>query len=146
MTLVLISAIHDAAADRPSGYADEVLSSGTPVTTPDGEFIDVPDEVYDALVAKYSGKKAVRGPGTVLHGALKAIGIDAVPGCQCMKRKAVMDSWGWDECRKPNRIDEVVGWMSEEASARGMFFPATIARAALVVGLAAGAAMYSEGE
>ena len=56
MTLVLISAIHEVAPDRPAGYADEVLAAGTVVTTPDGEFVDIPDEVYDALAAKYSGR------------------------------------------------------------------------------------------
>jgi hypothetical protein len=33
-----------------------------------------------------------------------------------------MDSWGPDECSKPERIDEVVKVMREEAAARGLPF------------------------
>jgi hypothetical protein len=143
MTLVLISAIHEAAPDRPAGYADEVLAAGTVVTTPDGEFVDIPDYVYDALATKYSGRQAVKGPGTVMHSILETLGISELPSCPCMKRKAVMDSWGWDECRKPERVDEIMKWLAEEAAARGLLFPATIVRGSLVVGLAAGAALYA---
>jgi heterodisulfide reductase subunit C len=33
-----------------------------------------------------------------------------------------MDQWGPDECSKPERIDEVVKVMREEAAARGLPF------------------------
>ena len=33
-----------------------------------------------------------------------------------------MDAWGCDECSKPERIEEVVGVMREEAKARGLPF------------------------
>jgi hypothetical protein len=33
-----------------------------------------------------------------------------------------MDAWGPDECSKPERIDEVVAVMREEAEARGLPF------------------------
>jgi hypothetical protein len=33
-----------------------------------------------------------------------------------------MDQWGPDECSKPERIDEVVAVMREEAAARGLPF------------------------
>lgn len=33
-----------------------------------------------------------------------------------------MDSWGPDECSKPDRIEEVVAAMREEAKARGLPF------------------------
>jgi hypothetical protein len=142
MTLVLISAIHGVAPDRPAGYVDEVLAAGTAVTTPDGEFIDIPDEAYDALAAKYSGRQTVKGPGSVLHRALEAIGIKALPSCPCLKRKAVMDAWGWEECQKPERLDEIAGWMEEEATIRGLLFFRPAARLALAAGLAAGALVY----
>lgn len=142
MTLVLISAIHEVAPDRPAGYADEVLAAGNAVTTPDGEFVDIPDEVYDALAAKYSGRQTVKGPGSVLHRALEAIGIKALPSCPCLKRKAVMDAWGWEECQKPERLDEIVGWMEEEAAIRGLLFFRPAARLALAAGLSAGALVY----
>ena len=142
MTLVLISAIHEAAPDRPAGYADEVLAAGTTVTTPDGDFVEIPDEVYDTLAAKYSGRLAVKGPGSVLHRALETIGIEALPSCPCLKRKAIMDQWGWAECQKPERLDEITGWMEEEATIRGLLFFRPAARMALATGLAAGALVY----
>ena len=142
MTLVHVSAVHEVAPDRPAGYADEVLAAGTPVTTPDGEFVDIPDEVYDTLAAKYSGVQATKGPGSVLHRALEAIGIKALPSCPCLKRKAVMDAWGWEECQKPERLDEIVGWMEEEAAIRGLLFFRPAARLALATGLAASALVY----
>ena len=145
MTLVLISAIHSVAPDRCAGYVEEVLAAGTPVTTPDGEFIDIPDEAYDALAEKYSGRKTVKGPGSVLHRALEAIGIKALPSCPCLKRKALMDQWGWQECQKPERLDEIVGWMQEEAAIRGLLFFRPAARLALAAGLAAGALVYGAG-
>jgi hypothetical protein len=33
-----------------------------------------------------------------------------------------MDQWGPDECERPERIDEVVAVMREEATARGLPF------------------------
>jgi len=142
MTLVLVSAVRNVAPERPAGYVDEVLAAGTAVTTPDGEFVDIPDEVYDTLAEKYSGRQTVKGPGSVLHRALEAIGIEALPSCPCLKRKAVMDQWGWAECQKPERLDEIVGWMEEEATIRGLLFFRPAARLALATGLAAGALVY----
>lgn len=142
MTLVLISAIHEVAPDRPPGYVDEVLAAGTAVTTPDGDFVDIPDYVYDALAAKYSGRQTVKGPGSVLHRALESLGIKTLPSCPCLKRKAIMDQWGWEECQKTERIDEIMGWLAEEASIRGLLFPTAIVRASLTLGLAAGAKVY----
>lgn len=145
MTLVLLSAVHEAAPHRPPGYLAEVLNAGTAVSTSDGDFIDIPDDVYDALAAKYSGKQAGKGPGTVLHRLLESIGIKALPSCPCLKRKAIMDSWGWDECQRPERIDEIVGWMREEAALRGLPFVESMVRLALVAGLASGARVYGRG-
>ena len=142
MTLVLVSAVRNVAPERPAGYVDEVLAAGTAVTTPDGEFIDIPDEVYDTLAEKYSGKALAKGPGSVLHRALEAIGIKALPSGPCLKRKTLMDRWGWAECQKPERLDEIVGWMEEEAAVRGLLFFRPAARLALATGLAAGALVY----
>lgn len=142
MTFVLLSAVHEAAPHRPPGYLAEVLNAGTVVSTSDGDFLDIPDDVYDALAEKYSGKPAEKGPGTVMHRILDSLGIKSLPGCQCLKRKAIMDAWGWDECQKPERLDEIVGWMEEEATLRGLPFVRVAVRAALAAGLAAGALVY----
>jgi hypothetical protein len=142
MTLVLVSAVRNVAPQRCAGYVDEVLAAGPTVLTPDGLFVDIPDEVYDTLAAKYSGVQATKGPGSVLHRALEAMGIKALPSCPCLKRKAVMDAWGWTECQKPERLDEIVSWMEEEAAVRGLIFFRPAARLALATGLAAGALVY----
>jgi hypothetical protein len=53
---------------------------------------------------------------------LKRFGIEPTPTCACRAKAAEMDAWGCDECSKPERIDEVVKVMREEAHARGLPF------------------------
>jgi len=62
------------------------------------------------------------GPGTELSRLLKRLGISPTPTCQCRAKAQQMDQWGPDECSKPERIDEVVAVMREEAAARGLPF------------------------
>lgn len=40
-----------------------------------------------------------------------------------------MDAWGPDECER--RVDEIVGWLREEAAERGLPFVAVAANAAV---------------
>ena len=63
-----------------------------------------------------------QGPGTELSRLLKRIGIEPTPTCQCRAKQQQMDQWGCDECSRPERIDEVVKVMREEAAARGLPF------------------------
>ena len=62
------------------------------------------------------------GPGTELSKLLKRFGINPTPTCQCRAKQQQMDAWGCDEASKPERIDEVVKVMREEAAARGLPF------------------------
>ena len=62
------------------------------------------------------------GPGTELSRLLKRFGINPTPTCQCRAKQQQMDQWGCDECERPERIDEVVAVMREEATARGLPF------------------------
>jgi len=62
------------------------------------------------------------GPGTELSRLLKRFGIEPTPTCQCRAKQQEMDALGPDECSKPERIDEVVAVMREEATARGLPF------------------------
>lgn len=62
------------------------------------------------------------GPGTELSRLLKRFGIEPTPTCKCRAKAAQMDAWGCDECSKPERIEEVVAVMREEAKARGLPF------------------------
>jgi hypothetical protein len=61
-------------------------------------------------------------PGTELSKLLKRFGINPTPTCACRAKAAEMDAWGPDECEKPERIEEVVAVMREEAKARGLPF------------------------
>jgi hypothetical protein len=60
------------------------------------------------------------GPGTELKKLLSKIGITSTPTCSCNARAKKMDEWGSEECEK--RIDEIVGWLKEEANKRGLPF------------------------
>ena len=62
------------------------------------------------------------GPGTELSKLLKRFGIEPTPTCLCRAKAAEMDAWGCDECSKPERIEEVIAVMREEAKARGLPF------------------------
>jgi hypothetical protein len=68
------------------------------------------------------------GPGTELSKLLKRFGIEPTPTCDCRAKAAEMDSWGCDECSRPERIEEVVAVMREEAKARGLPFLDAAAR------------------
>ena len=63
------------------------------------------------------------GPGTELKKLLSKVGITASPDCSCNARARMMDeseakSPGWCE----EHLDEIVGWLREEAWKRGLPF------------------------
>lgn len=60
------------------------------------------------------------GPGTELKKLLKKIGITASPDCSCNARARTMDERGIEWCEA--NIDEIVGWLREEATKRGLPF------------------------
>lgn len=68
------------------------------------------------------------GPGTELSKLLKKFGIEPTPTCSCRAKAAQMDAWGCDECSRPERIEEVVAVMREEAAARGLPFIDAVGR------------------
>ena len=63
------------------------------------------------------------GPGTELKKLLKRVGITASPTCSCNARARTMDE---EEAREPGwceaHLDEIVGWLREEATKRGLPF------------------------
>lgn len=64
-----------------------------------------------------------KGPGTELKKILAKIGITATPTCSCNARARKMDEMeakepGWCEAH----LDEIVGWLREEAKKRGLPF------------------------
>ena len=60
------------------------------------------------------------GPGTELKKLLKLIGITASPDCSCNARARLMDERGIEWCEQ--NLEEIVGWLREEASKRGLPF------------------------
>jgi len=60
------------------------------------------------------------GPGTELKKLLKLVGITASPDCSCNARARTMDEKGCDWCEA--NLDEIVGWLREEATKRGLPF------------------------
>jgi len=63
------------------------------------------------------------GPGTELKKLLARVGITASPDCACNARAAEMDrreqeTPGWCEAN----LDTIVGWLREQATARGLPF------------------------
>jgi hypothetical protein len=60
------------------------------------------------------------GPGTELKAILARVGIVATDSCPCNARAAEMDANGceWVEAN----LDTVVGWLREQATARGLPF------------------------
>lgn len=59
-----------------------------------------------------------RGPGDYLHDAiLRWVGESPSEDCQCRSRIAQMNAWGPQGCRE--HLDEIVGWLEEEAKNRG---------------------------
>jgi hypothetical protein len=60
------------------------------------------------------------GPGTELKKLLARVGITASPDCSCNTRAAEMDRQGVEWCEA--NLDTIVGWLREQATARGLPF------------------------
>jgi hypothetical protein len=63
------------------------------------------------------------GPGRELKKLLARVGITSTPSCSCNARARAMDE---NEAREPGwceqNIDEIVGWLREEAAKQGLPF------------------------
>jgi hypothetical protein len=124
---------HLAARCRERGYTlDEVRAC---IVSEDGDKITV-DETHPAYPAKPKAgfvppqpKTAppppapTHGPGVELKKLLKKVGIVATPNCSCNARARRMDI---EEAREPGwceaHLDEIVGWLREEATKRCLPF------------------------
>lgn len=98
------------------------------VVSQDGDewTIDVDHQAYPRV--SRLPQPIANGPGTELSNLLKRFGIEPTPTCQCRAKAQQMDAWGCDEASKPERIDEVVAVMREEAKARGLPFLDAVGR------------------
>lgn len=79
-------------------------------------------QVCGPVSSEAEAHRTAGGPGTELSRLLKRFGIEPTPTCQCRAKAAQMDAWGVEECGRPERIEEVVAVMREEAKARGLPF------------------------
>ena len=116
---------HLAARCVQRGYTlEEVMPC---VVSQDGDewTVDVDSEFYPKARKQHL---TPAGPGAELSALLKRIGIEPTPTCSCRAKAAQMDAWGPDECSKPERIEEVVAVMREEAAARGLPFIDAVGR------------------
>lgn len=59
-------------------------------------------------------------PGAELKKILARFGIATAPGCACNARATEMDRQGVDWCEA--NVDTIVGWLREQAQARGLPF------------------------
>jgi hypothetical protein len=76
-------------------------------------------EVSKAKVVPSSEPRLI-GPGTELKKLLSKVGINAHQNCSCNSRAIQMNLWGPDICEQ--KIDEIVGWLREEATKRNLPF------------------------
>lgn len=116
ITRVALSEVERVAPERAEGYLEEVMAASE---LEDG-YLLVPDAEYDRLLKKYSGKVRPCGVGCQLKRLLASMWVVSTESCLCNQHAAIMDAWGPDVCLQ--RINEIVGWMREEAHVRGLIF------------------------
>ena len=63
-----------------------------------------------------------KGPGTELKKILARFGITSTENCPCNAHAKQMNLWGDDECEKPERMEQIIGWLREQAEGRGLPF------------------------
>jgi hypothetical protein len=97
-------------------------SAGKPVDAPTLADLSYDGEVMnaDSLPSPAVAFGVPHGPGTELKKLLARIGITATPDCSCNARAAEMDRQGVEWCEA--NIDTIVGWLREQAEARGLPF------------------------
>jgi hypothetical protein len=71
-------------------------------------------------VCVYEPATPTSGPGTELKKLFALAGIVATDSCSCNARAAEMDRQGVEWCEA--NTDTIVGWLREQAEARGLPF------------------------
>ena len=85
----------------------------------DGDTLTV-DETHAAFPRVPRQHATNGGPGTELKKLLARVGITASPTCSCNARARTMDANGCEWCEA--NIGQIVGWLREEATKRGLPF------------------------
>lgn len=91
------------------------------IVSEDGDALTV-DETHAAYPRepKVLRQRPAAGPGTELKKLLARVGITATPTCSCNARARTMDANGCEWCEA--NIGQIVGWLREEATKRGLPF------------------------
>jgi hypothetical protein len=91
-----------------------------PIEAPIHRMCPAAQNLWPVTDSRCIGKVSEVGPGTELKRMLAAIGIQASGACKCKQRAIAMDAAGPDWCNE--HIDEIVGWLEEEAHRRKLPF------------------------
>lgn len=86
---------------------------------------DDPQTYLQSLIPK-TLEMHPNGPGSILSGMLSSLGIKSAPTCSCKRRALEMNDKGPDWCE--NNLDQIVGWLEEEAKKRKLPFVKTVAK------------------
>lgn len=114
---IAMRSLEAVASNRAEGYLDAVRAAAIEV----GErHVLLSDSEYQRLREQYPPLRVPDGPGTELKKLLRSVGIVASPGCSCNARAQRMDERGCDWCEQ--NLDEIVGWLREEATKRRLPF------------------------
>lgn len=110
---------------RQRGYSLESVMPCVVAQDGDQWTIDESHPAYPLVSKRDARPQPVKlpptsGPGTELKGLLKLIGITSSPNCSCNARARQMDEWGADECER--RMPEILAWLEQEATRRGLPF------------------------
>jgi hypothetical protein len=131
MTRVALAKVYAAAPHRKPGYLDAVMAAAKDVSE---THLTLEAEDFNRLRSEYGTQpqKApaatpppapTHGPGVELKKLLKLVGITATPNCSCNARARKMDE---EEAKEPGwctaHLDEIVGWLREEATKRKLPF------------------------
>jgi len=88
--------------------------------------------VHAGMIVKFGqfgGREApATGPGAELARLLSRLGIHPSQNCLCRSMASRMNAWGPDECERPERIEEVLAVMRNEARRRGLPFVDAVGR------------------
>lgn len=128
MKTIGIQALATVAPNRGPGYLAAVFAAAkdrteTTVSLEDSDYDDIAKR-FPALsrtrVVTWKTRQPTQGPGTELKRLLAKVGIKAQPNCSCNRRARIMDEHGIEWCER--NMDEIVGWLREEATKRKLPF------------------------
>lgn len=80
---------------------------------------DDPSSVLRALFPR-TMEEDPYGPGTVLAGMIKSLGIHMSDSCSCRRHALSMNEKGNEWCSQ--NVDTIVGWLRDESKRRGLPF------------------------